>query len=74
MPRKSGCTYKRVNGKCISKKRMQQMESPKKKRGCSHGRVKGKCISKKQFDAKIRSLRKRSAKKTIARMLSARKK
>ena len=74
MPRKSGCSYKRVKGKCISKKRHQQMTSPKKKRGCSHGRVKGRCISKKQFDAKIRSLRKRSAKKTIARMLSARKK
>ena len=62
MPKK-GCSYQRVNGRCISKKAYAARQSPKKKRGCKYGRnTKSKqCYSKKAFQSKMRSLRKKSA-------------
>ena len=66
MPKK-GCSYERVKGKCISKKAHMARQSPKKKRGCSYGRntKSKKCYSKKEFQAKMKSLRKKSAAKKI---------
>lgn len=79
MPKK-GCSYQRVKGKCISKKQHLAKISPKKKRGCTYGRnPKSKsspkrCYSKKEFQSKMRSLRKKSAAKTILAAVKKRKK
>lgn len=65
------CSYQRVNGKCISKKQHLAKISPKKKRGCTYGRnpkstsSPKRCYSKKDFQSKMRSLRKKSAARTI---------
>jgi hypothetical protein len=77
MPTK-GCSYQRVKGKCISKKRHLAKISPKRKRGCTYGRnPKSKsspkrCYSKTEFQSKMRSLRKKSAAKTILTALKKR--
>lgn len=60
----------------MSMTRANSKSFPKKKKGCSYGRnpKSKKCYSKKAFSAKMKRLRKNSARKTIAKIASLRRK